>query len=70
VREGEHWAAWERGEIRCPYCVGLDDQDFEATCDCSRWSWEKNGHGISIQVVGSDNPPVPVKPHTYVPPTD
>lgn len=64
--EQEHWEAWERGETRCPYCVGLDDQDFEAVCDCSRWSWENNGHGISFQVIGSTSDPVPVKPHKYV----
>lgn len=28
------WQAWHRGEARCPYCIGLDDRDWLATCDC------------------------------------
>lgn len=61
-----HWEAWERGEDRCPLCWDLDERDFEACCDCSRWSWEHNGHGISIGVVGT-NISVPVKPYTFNP---
>jgi hypothetical protein len=28
------WQAWERGESRCPHCIGLCPADWRATCDC------------------------------------
>ena len=62
------WEAWERGEARCPYCIGLDMRDFEAICDCSRFSLETTGKPVAFQVIGSDNPPVVVPPHRIVEP--
>lgn len=65
--EKEHWEAWERGETRCPYCVGLDMRDFEATCDCSRIWWETEGKPLTISVVGRPDTAQTVKPHHYIP---
>lgn len=28
------WRAWELGRSRCPYCVGAEDYDWLAMCDC------------------------------------
>lgn len=46
------WDAWERGENRCPFCIGLAMEDFEAVCDCSRYSLETTGKPLVIQVIG------------------
>lgn len=34
-RTGFRWWLWARTKhVRCPYCVGLDQGGWEATCDC------------------------------------
>jgi hypothetical protein len=38
-REFLCWEAWRRGYGRCPYCVGLDDGDWLAICDCWYAEW-------------------------------
>lgn len=35
------WQAWEQNESRCPYCVGVEWDDFEAICDCWRFEYEE-----------------------------
>lgn len=63
------WQAWERGESRCPYCIDVEDmREFEAMCDCSRFSLETTGRPIVIQVTGMPETAQVVKPHTIVSP--
>ena len=50
--EAEHWDAWLEGTTRCPFCIGLAMEDFEAICDCSRFSLETTGEPLVIQVAG------------------
>jgi hypothetical protein len=64
--ETEQWQAWQRGEARCPYCIGLDDRDFAATCDCSRYSLETTGRPIVIQVIGRPETAQTVMPERIV----
>lgn len=64
MNEQDIWNAWERGESRCPYCINLDMRDFEATCDCSRFSLETTGKPIVIQVIGMPETAQVVPPHT------
>lgn len=66
LTEEEHWEAWERGEMRCPYCVGADERDFEAMCDCSRISWERYGKPIVFMVRGRPDTAQIVKPNAFV----
>lgn len=66
LTEEQIWEEWERGESRCPYCVDLDERDFDATCDCSRWSLERFGVPVTIWVNGHPESAVTVKPHTIV----
>lgn len=33
------WEKWQREGGRCPYCVGVDDRDWLAMCDC--WEAER-----------------------------
>lgn len=65
MTEREIWQAWERGESRCPYCVGADMRDFEAMCDCSRFSWETTGQPLVIQVTGMPETAQVVKPVSF-----
>lgn len=66
LTEKEHWEAWRRGEMRCPYCIGLDMRDFEFTCDCSRFSLETTGKPLTIQVVGRPDTAQVVPPERIV----
>lgn len=68
LSEREHWEAWQRGEMRCPMCVGLDMDEFEAVCDCSRYSLETTGRPITIQVIGMPETAQTVLPHKIVEP--
>jgi len=52
--EEEIWELWRNGQSRCPFCIGASERDFEAMCDCSRYSWEKYGMPLVIGVVGTD----------------
>lgn len=63
LTEEEHWKAWKRGEIRCPYCVGLEMDEFESVCDCSRFSLETTGKPITIQVIGRPDTAQTVLPY-------
>lgn len=66
MNEREMWETWERGESRCPYCIGLDIEEFEVVCDCSRYSLETTGRPIVIQVIGRPDTAQVVKPHRIV----
>jgi len=65
--ERDIWEAWGRGESRCPYCVDITDmRDFEAACDCSRFSLETTGYPLVIQVKGRPDTAQVVPPHQIV----
>jgi hypothetical protein len=62
MNENEIWDAWSRGESRCPHCINMGDDEFEAMCDCSRYTFEKTGKQLSIEVIGHPESITPVMP--------
>ena len=39
--EVRQWEAWREGKARCPYCVGVEWEDFRAMCDCRQFEREE-----------------------------
>lgn len=68
LSEREHWEAWRRGEMRCPMCIGLPMDEFDAVCDCSRYSLETTGKPLVIQVIGVPESRTVVLPDRIVEP--
>jgi hypothetical protein len=60
--EDPGWDAWARGEARCPLCLGMDEDEFQAMCDCSRAEFEASGEQLSIYVIGHPESETPVYP--------
>lgn len=48
------WRRWAEGRGRCPLCLGLDDEEFAAVCDCSRASIEAGRGQPMLRVRGTE----------------
>lgn len=56
------WDAWARGEARCPYCINMGWDEFQAMCDCSRAHFEATGRQSYLGVISQPEVIVPIMP--------